>query len=373
MTTLSSTYICPVRGLAGLEPPDPERLGEAAKIAVELGLDQLCFPIPEGPLVSSAQAKIAYLDGMIRALDRLETGPAAWLIAPARRIMGLDWVPPYLIKGSPDPKAPPVFIDGKVRRVRPYQWWQDLSVVEKKFRVFKEIFSALNGHPAIQGWVILDRALEWPRPEAREAEWVFQSYLSEIRDRDEGIPVHLGLGWTELLGPETTLGLVSGRGGIRLSGLDRQSGKLHQVPGLAGELQLAAFLGSLAMWLFEQSLEVEAGWLPAGDSTEEELIYAGCQLGESGVTGLCWPNLADPVPPLLSSPPWNRETGLARAGLLSPSLEPKPWIEALFKAVKNNHPLENPYNFIDIDQKTYLENPGTHLFRLWDHFREFMN
>jgi len=167
--TLSSNYICPIRGLAGFEPPEPERLGEAAKISGEIGLERLFFPLLEGAMVSSVRTKIAYLDGMVQALDRMEEmGMEAWLIAPARRVMGLDWVPPYLIKGSIDPKGPMVFVDGKVRQVRPYNWWKDLAIIEKRIRVFRDVMSALNGHPAIKGWIIMDRGLEWPRPESGE-------------------------------------------------------------------------------------------------------------------------------------------------------------------------------------------------------------
>lgn len=371
---LSSTYICPIRGLAGLEPPEPGRLDEAAKISAEHGLERLFFPLLEEALVSSVRTKINYLDGTVRVLDCLEEiGLEARLIAPARRVLGLDWVPPYLIKGSPDPKGPRVYIDGKVRQVRPYNWWKDPSVVEQRVRVFREILSALSGHPALKGWVIMDRALEWPRPESIEAGWVYRSYLSEIRDRDEEIAVYAGLGWPDLLQPQTALELVSGLDGLRLSGLDLRPEPLRSGPGLTGELQLAAYVGGLSGWLFEQPVEVEAGWSRWGEDDEEELIAAGCQLRESGVQGLCWANLIDPEPGLYPYPPWNLKEGLNRMGLFHPFPEPKAGVEALFKEMKKIPPLENPYDFIDIDRQEYLEDPRTHFIRLWHHFIEFIS
>ena len=30
---ISATYICPIRGLASFEPPEPVRLGQAARVA----------------------------------------------------------------------------------------------------------------------------------------------------------------------------------------------------------------------------------------------------------------------------------------------------------------------------------------------------
>ena len=44
---ISATYICPVRGLAGLEPPEPIRLGQAAKVAKSLGIERLMLPVLE--------------------------------------------------------------------------------------------------------------------------------------------------------------------------------------------------------------------------------------------------------------------------------------------------------------------------------------
>ena len=371
---LSSNYVCPMRGLAGFEPPEPERLGEAAKISGELGLERLSFPVLEGAMVSSVRTKIAYLDGMIQALDRMEEmGIEAWLIAPARRVMGLNWVPPYLIKGSIDPKGPRVFIDNKVRQVQPYNWWKDLSIIEKRIRNFRDVMSAMSGHPAITGWIIMDRSLEWPRPEPGEFEWVYQSYLSEIRDRDEEITIYIGLGWSELLQPEMALPLIHKLDGIRLSGLDIKPQSLKIDQGLAVELQLAAYLGRLSGWLFEKPVEVEAGWSMFQEAVEDEVLEAASQLAETGIAGLCWSNLVDPERGLQQYPPWNLEAGLHQVGLLHPNLEPKEWVEELIKEMKKAKGLENPYGFIDIDKKEYLEDPQTHFIRLWDHFREFMD
>ena len=371
---LSSNYICPIRGLAGFEPPEHERLGEAARISGELGLERLSIPVLEGAMVSSARTKIAYLDGMVQALDRMEEmGMEAWLIAPARRVMGIDWVPPYLIKGSIDTKGPRVFIDNKVRQVQPYNWWKDLSIIEKRIRIFRDIMSALSGHPAITGWIIMDRALEWPRPEPGEVEWVYQSCLSEIRDRDEEIPIYAGLGWSELLQPEMALSLIHRLDGIRISGLDIKPQSLKLDQGLAVELQLAAYLGGLSGWLFDISIEVETGWSRFQEADEDEILEAAEKLAEMGISGLGWSSLVDPERSLLNYPPWNLEAGLNQMGLLHPDLEPKEWVEDLIDEMKKTKVFENPYGFIDIDQKEYLEDPQTHFIRLWDHFREFIN
>jgi hypothetical protein len=103
---VSATYICPVRGLAGLEPPDPARLTQAAKVANNPGVERLLLPVLEEALSGGARAKIRYLEGLISALDQVaDAGMTAWFIAPAQQILGLAFVPQHLVKGDHDLKA----------------------------------------------------------------------------------------------------------------------------------------------------------------------------------------------------------------------------------------------------------------------------
>lgn len=48
---ISATYICPARGLAGLEPPEPVLLGRNARTANSPGLDRLLIPVLEESLI----------------------------------------------------------------------------------------------------------------------------------------------------------------------------------------------------------------------------------------------------------------------------------------------------------------------------------
>ena len=117
---ISATYICPVRGLAGLEPPEPIRLGQAARVAKGLGLERLMLPVLEESLPGTSRAKIGFLDRLIQSLDQVaEAGLMAWLIAPAQRVLGLDWVPPHLVRAVRDPQAGPVFVEGTIKNLRP--------------------------------------------------------------------------------------------------------------------------------------------------------------------------------------------------------------------------------------------------------------
>ena len=130
---ISANYICPVRGLASLGPPDTRRLGQAAKVAKGIGLQRLLIPVFEEALMGRRRAKIAFLDGLVDALDQVnEAGLEAWFIAPTQRILGLDWAAPPMVGGFQDPRAEPVFVDGQVRHLRRLAWWADPSLIQKK-------------------------------------------------------------------------------------------------------------------------------------------------------------------------------------------------------------------------------------------------
>jgi hypothetical protein len=370
----SATYICPLRGLAGLEPPDPDTLSRAASVARGLGLQRIFLPILEEPLMGERRQKIRFMEGVIAALDRLDDAHLpARLILPARRILGLDWVPPYLVRPDPGPNARNVFTAGKLRTLRPYDWWGDGSIVEKRIRVFRELLGAVAGHPGIAGWLIMDRALEWVKPAPDVADLVMKSYLAEIRERDELGDVCMGLGWQVLLDPKgPARGLAAQVDRIRIAGLERPPPWVRSPMGFSDELRVMAFLGGLCQWLLERPVLVELGWgllAPADDP--EEVVEAGRYVTEQGLAGVSWLSLADPRPLLRTEPPWRQRPGLGQAGLLDWGLEPKgetrTWIEQIFKDESHGRILE----FIDVSRDEYKEDPEAHLTRLWDHFRQW--
>jgi len=316
--------------------------------------------------------KVAYLDGIIQTLDRMgEAGMKTWLIAPAQHILGLDWVAPYLAGGFRDARANRVFVDGKVRHLRPYDWWVDPSVIQRRIALFREMVAAWYGHPALKGWLIMDRALEWPCPEKGEVEIVLQSFLAEIRERDEFIDVFMGIGWSELLDPKLVLPLVGQVSGLRLSGFDGWPSGIEGKQNPVNELFMAAYMGTLARWVFDYPVEVEIGW-SGFDKTSDlnEVIQAGECLAGQGLNGVSWATLVDPEPWLYDAPPWNLKSGLNNIGILDPGLEPKALIETVLESIRSDRQ-ENPIkDFIDLDKDDYLEDPHFHLKRLWHHFLE---
>jgi hypothetical protein len=369
---MAATYICPVRGLAGLAPPDPDTLWRAASVGRDLGLQRIFLPILEESLMGERRQKLGFMDGVIAALDRLDDAHLpARLILPAQRIMGFDWVPPYLVRPDVGPGAREVFTAGKSRTLSPYDWWGDGSIVEKRIKVFRELLGAVAGHPGIGGWLIMDRFLDWLKPASDVADLVMKSYLAEIRERDELGDVCMGLSWQALLDQEgLVIRLAAQVDCIRIAGLERPPAWVKDPMGLSVELKVMAYLGGLCQWLLERPVLVELGWgLLASADDPEDIVEAGRYISGQGLAGVSWLNLADPRPMLRTDPPWALKPGVEQAGLLDWGQEPKDrtqgWIEQIFKEEAGRGTLE----FIDVSREEYLEDPKIHLTRLWDYFR----
>jgi hypothetical protein len=315
---------------------------------------------------------VRFLDGMVEALDRIaDSGLTCRLIAPASRVLGLDWAPPYLVGAYKSPKAPQVFVDGHVRRLGPMDWWKDPSLVQRRLRSFRELVSAVGGHPALSGWVVLDRAMDRVRPEPDAADFILRSFMAEIRERHEGGEILLGLGWGELLAPELAQGLVRLVDGILLAGMDRRLPGLSAPASLEEEALLAGYLASLGHWLFGKPLEVEIGWGLLHAPGDPEMVQENLsRLAREDISGITWLSLADPQPGIRRDPPWGLRQGLERVGFLDSRLEPKEGSESWVEVLRSTDPRKADLDYIDIDKDEYLSNPRTHLSRLWQHYRE---
>ncbi len=369
---VSSVYICPVRGLQHLEPPEPETLFKAAGAAKDLGVERLLLPVVEEALLQGNKARVRFLDGIILALDRIaEAKHTSWLIAPASRVLGLTWAPPFLMKGHRDPNAPPVFVDGALRHLHPVDWWPDPSVIHLRIRLFRELLSAVAGHPAISGWVLLDRAFETMRPGLDAADFVLRSFVAEVRERGGAAPVHLGLGWPDLISPQTALSVTGLVDGIRVAGDEWGLPGLPRPSTLAEEIRISAFLSALALWLFEKPLEVQCGpGLLGGPGDRDEIAEQLLNLGKQGAASLSWWTLVDPGPAARKEIPWVLRAGLDRTGLLDSNLEPAEGAEEWLRIARAAEPGGGVPDFIDIGREEYLSDPSMHLVRLWDHFLE---
>jgi len=370
----AATYVCPVNGLIRFEAPDTTRFGDAARVAKGLGLDTLYIPVLENSLLVSPRSKVVFLDGLVRCLDiMVEAGLAAWIIAPCQKLLGVAWPAPYLVTPVSDPGESPMFLEGRIRFLKPYKWWTDPSVVEKRIHWLRELLSALSGHPAICGWVVLNRELEWARPDVLVAELVLKSIVKEIKERNEGISIYLGIGWEEFRCPRVMRGLAGEVDGYFISGLEKGLQELKGTATLNKEILVAAFLGAFGRWLFKKEVEIELGWgFREKLRIEGVLLDAGKRMTSEGLGGVDWLSLCDPLPILKGEPPWALHEGLAQASLLSVALSPKDGVEDWLHEIRSTDapPDEKSGVFVDLALEEYLAAPAKHLLRLWMRFRE---
>jgi hypothetical protein len=367
---ISALYVCPVRGLMRFEPPVPRRLERAARTAKSLGIEKLYLPVMEAALVGKPRAKIAYLDGIVQALDGVaQAGISAWLVAPCYRALGVIWPTPYLVTPAQNPMGEPVFLDGRVRYLRAFDWWRETATVQRRILGLREVASAGQGHPALSGWVIMDRDFEWARPELQDAEFVLKSFVAEIREKHEKGSVYLGIGWQELLHPEVVQELSKEVDGLRIAGFEKAPPGLEEQGSPATELLQAAYVGTLAQWLSKKPVEVEIGWGMREKIQDYDAWFeTGKKFATQRLEGGIWFNLCDPEPGLYADPPWTIYPGLEGKGLLDQRLNPKDWVEDWINETKAVKPLDKSSYFLDLSPEEYRWNPEIHFARLWYHF-----
>jgi len=341
-------------------------------VAKNLGVDRLDIPVLEEALFQPSREKVSFLDGLVNALDRLEAGGMeASLVLPAQNVLGLRWVIPELARPLTHPEGKAVFVAGRVRNLKPYYWWTDPWIIQKRMKAFSEALSAVGGHPVLKSLLIMDHALEWPRPDREAAFVVARTQVAEVREQGRGqSSAGIGLGWEDLLEPLVAREVSEEVGWIRVGGIEAPPKGIEAPDTLPEEVLLAAFMGSVASWLFEKATEVEVGWTMSKEIIDEESLAEACsRFAKQGLAGMTFLNLVEPEPFVRSMPPWPLRSDLDKVGLLNHHLDPKPWAEQCLKEMKLPGPVESASSFIDVGREEYEENPEMHLIRLWERFR----
>jgi hypothetical protein len=240
-----------------------------------------------------------------------------------------------------------------------------------RIRTFRELVAALADHPALSAWTLFDGVLENAPPDPPAAVYYLQALIAEIRDRAETMAIWLNPGPGLFLEIEKTQALAALTDGLRLAGLDEMNGLGAAPENPADEILGAAFLGAMAHWLMEKPIQVEAGGrLTEKPRDAEALGLAGTVLGRMGLAGWSWPCLTDPEPGSNRLWPYRPGDFFQAPGLLNEAGEPKPSRTKAFAEAANGASSANWLGFIDLSPDEFRWDPGVHLARLWDHFRE---
>ena len=322
-------------------------------------------------------------DRGLKVMPSLFTGYAA----------GLTWLPPWMLLASPAEGAREVFSLGKIRFLKPKNPFDDPEVIEAQLYFLRELLDALAGHPALFAWDLGNEPSRWADPpgEAAVSIW-FQTVTETLRERTGSVPITLGLGAQDLEA-NPRLNLLFPSRYLDYLSLHVYPYRLPWAEGPADPGPLP-FLASMAQWLAKKPVLLQEfgvstvpavgqenlpGELPRHPSLVDEETAARFAekslnlLRRFRMIGCFWGSYADYHPTLWGRPPLDRNVPERFAGLIRYDGSLKA-AATLFKspaAPMESGDSEVVAEWLDITEEDYLEDPGTHLRRLYLRFRDY--
>ena len=303
---------------------------------------------------------------------------------------GLNWLPPWTLWARESVGRFPVFSMDKVRNCLPRNFYEDIEIIEAQVLLAREVSGALKGHPALWAWDLGHAPSRIVQPSDRESGSLWLRVMTEeLRKSDETIPVTLGM-HAEALGMEGAL-----RPEDLAAHLDFLSVEVCplECTFASGPLDtyLPSYLGILVRWLGNK--EVLVGGL--GVSTEPTLysewkgkesqnplpseeeacsFYPSAldRLLEGGAMGAVLECFSDYGPELWKVPPLDNNVPGRFFGIFRHDQSPKrfqPVFKDYTRLERHPFPTELP-GWIDVSPDEYWENPGDHIQRLYQNYRE---
>ena len=305
-------------------------------------------------------------------------------------MMGINWLPPWMLEGGEGDEKFPVFSQGDVQKAAIRNYYAEREIWEAQKLLIREVTSALQGHPAIWGWDLGNEPsnMVWPPSKDMARAWV-EEMVTELKRRDEVLPVTLGFHQEDLeedrfLGPDEVArfcDLVS----IHISPRHTQwsDGPL--------DAKVPLFLGLMTRWLADKDIIVGGLGLPTDPlhglladsdgealgavrltSEEEQAQYLRDALellrnhGFAGAMARCF---SDYDPSLWSKPPFDRRVHERFFGLFRWDGSPKPAADVMQQVPREGKEYEGPFR-IDLNRQEFWTAPREHLSRIYGHFKE---
>jgi endo-1,4-beta-mannosidase len=305
-------------------------------------------------------------------------------------MMGINWLPPWMLVGGEGVEKFPVFSQGGVQKAAIRNYYAEREIWEAQKLLIREVTSALQGHPAIWGWDLGNEPsnIVWPPSKDMGRAWV-EEMVTELKRRDEVLPVTLGFHQEDLeedrfLGPDEVArfcDLVS----IHISPRHTQwsDGPL--------DAKVPLFLGLMTRWLADKDIIVGGLGLPTDPlhglladsdgealgavrltSEEEQAQYLRDALellrnhGFAGAMARCF---SDYDPSLWSKPPFDRRVHERFFGLFRWDGSPKPAANVMQQLSREGKEGDDPFR-IDLNRQEFWTAPREHLSRIYGHFKE---
>jgi hypothetical protein len=322
-------------------------------------------------------------DRGLKVMPTLFTGYAA----------GLTWLPPWMLLASTAEGAQEVFCLGKVRSLKPKNPYDDPEAIEAQLYFLRELLDALSGHPALFAWDLGNEPSRWADPpdETAVSIW-FQAVTGTLRERTGSVPITLGFGAQDLeANPRLNLILPSRY--LDYLSLHVYPYRLSWAEGPADPGPLP-FLASLGQWLAKKPVLLQEFGVPTAPVMRQEDLTEklskhpslvdeedAARFAEKSLTllrrskmiGCFWGSYGDYHPTVWTRPPLDRNVPERFAGLFRHDGSPKV-AAALFKSLAasaESGDSEASADWLDVTEEEYLQDPATHLRRLYRRFREY--
>ncbi len=341
------------------------------------------------------------LDRLVRVLEMaVDKNLNAILTLFTGHAGGLNWLPPWMLRASTGKRHLQVFSQNKVRSNEPRNPYSDPEVMEAQIFFLRELSGAVSGHPALLAWNLGNEPSLWAVPPDEFSARLWLQAMSEtLREKDDDVPLTLGLGVEDLAkNGGLTLRLVARRldyVGIRVT--------LHHISWSEGPFDEAIlpFVVRITGWLAKIPVLVQEFGLPTiptlqdswsrmirdeeglslfseddvAEFTEEALTH----LHRSRALGGLWKSFRDFHPSIWNWPSLDRNIPERFFGLLRHDGSPKP-IATVFKKEltetedgrsKTKDARQESVEWIDVGEEEYYQDPKQHLSRLYRRFREY--
>ena len=374
---------------------DPATINEEIATIAELGCSCLrIFLLWEDFQPHPRQCAVPVLDYLVKLMEL--AGDRGLKVMPTLftgYAAGLTWLPAWMLLASTAGGAQEVFSLGKVRSLKPKNPYEDPEVIEAQLYFLRELLNALSGHPALFAWDLGNEPSRWADPPDDTAVSIwFQAVTETLRERTGSVPITLGLGAQDLeANPRLNLLLPSRY-------LDYLSLHVYpyQLPWAEGPADPGPlpFLASIGQWLAKKPVLLQEFGVPTApvvrqDNLPEELPRHPSLVDEEDsarfaekslnllrrfrMIGCFWGSYADYHPTVWLRPPLDRNVPERFAGLVRYDGSPKA-AATLFRSPAvpaDSGDSEVSADWLDITEKDYLQDPETHLRRLYLRFREY--
>ena len=323
-----------------------------------------------------------------RSLDRLvrvmEIGHSKGLrLIPTLftgHMSGMNYLPLWMLELKESEARFPVFSDGKKRRNGIRNFYADRELIAAQKRLVREVSGALQGHPGLWAWDLGNEPSNLVLPPGKEEalRWL-EEMVTELKKKDESIPVTIGLHQEDLeedrqMGPKEVAAFCE------LISMHAYS-IYAQWSDDPFDVDVIPFLGLLTQWLGSKEVLIEEVGLPSSNQFTEGIIVSEdrafdyyeqlfARLSPYSFSGLFLWCYGDYAKSLWKNPPFDEKKQERYFGLFREDRSPKSFVPLLkwVKCERGHRPIS--FDWMDIEPDEYYRAPQTHLTRLFRRFKE---